>query len=136
MIARLFNKSAAAEYVTIGDQTVAIPKLTVEKWKALFGVIESLPQIIVSVLSSRNTSDFTATAVLGVTMAFDEAVKIVAILADLEPEYVAKEATLNDLFEFIRLTAEKNDLQRTVKNFNAVLGQLTSGLSGGNPNGG
>ncbi|GIQ63717.1 hypothetical protein PACILC2_22850 [Paenibacillus cisolokensis] len=131
-ISRLFNKPAAADSVIIGGKVVAVPKLTIEKWKALFSVIDSLPQLIVSVLAKRDSSDFVTTTVVAAGLALDEAVKIVAVLADLEPEWVEKNASLDELLEFIRLTAEKNDLQRVAKNFRAVLGRFATAPTDGN----
>ncbi|MCU6709357.1 hypothetical protein M6D81_11625 [Paenibacillus sp. J5C_2022] len=130
VISRFINKSAGgggADYVQLGEKSVKVPKLTPEKYKALFERIETLPQIIVSVLSAKQSDDFVATAIVGANMALDEAVNIVAVLADVEPEYVEKHADLNEISEFIRATIEKNDLQRALKNFRAVLGHFRIG---------
>jgi len=135
VITRLFNRdSAAADYVILGEKSVKVPKLTVEKWKALFERIEALPQIIVNVLAARGTDDFAATAVVGANIAIDEAINIVAVLADVDADYIEKNADANEITDFIRATLEKNDLQRAIKNFRAVLGQFrTVAPSGGKP---
>lgn len=124
---RFFNRSGSArDTATLGDKTVPIPKLTVAKWKALFSVIETLPQLIVSVLAAKQSDDFAATAVVGAELALDEAVKIVAVLAELDPEYIEQNADLNELLTFIAKTAQKNDLAAVAKNFRAVLDRVTS----------
>ena len=86
--------------------------------------IETIPHIIMSVLAAHDSEDFTATVVVGAGLALDEAVGIVAILADVEPDFVANHADLSEISEFIRLTVEKNDLRNVVKNFRAVLAHL------------
>jgi hypothetical protein len=136
VISRLFNKSAGADFVQLGDKTVKVPKLTPEKYKALFERIESLPAIIVNVMSARKSADFAATAIVGAGLALDEAVSIVAVLADVDADYIAKNADLNEISEFIRAALEKNDLQRALKNFRAVAGHFRMGLTqptDGNP---
>ena len=129
MLSRLFNKS---DYTQLGDKSVKIPKLTPEKFQQLFEAIETLPQIIVRVLSGRHSDDFVATAIIGANMAKDEAVRIVAALSELDSEYINKKASFLQISEFLRLTLEKNDLQRALKNFRAVLGLFRMTGDGGN----
>jgi len=134
VITRLFNKSN--DTVVLGEKSVKVPKLTPEKYKALFERIETLPSIIVNVMSARKSDDFAATAIVGAGLALDEAVNIVAVLADVDRDYVSKHADLNEISEFIRATLEKNDLQRALKNFRAVAGHFRMGLTqptDGNP---
>lgn len=130
VIGKLFGQSQQ-DSVQLGDKTVQIPKLTPEKYKALFERIETLPVIIMRVLANQNSDDFVATVITGASLALDEAVSLVAVLADIDEEYLSKHADLNEITDFIRLTFEKNDLQRTIKNFRAVLGQIRTGLSPG-----
>ncbi|MFF2886638.1 hypothetical protein [Paenibacillus sp. NPDC057967] len=124
MISRFLNKSA--DSVMLGDKSVKIPKLTPEKYKLLFERIETLPSIIVNVLAARHSGDFVATLIVGANLTLDEAVGIVAVLSDIDAEYISKNADLAEISEFIRLTLEKNDLQRALKNFRAVLGQFVT----------
>lgn len=129
MLSRFLNRSntgdsPAAEYAMLGDKSVKVPKLTPEKYKLLFERVNVLPQLIVRMLAAKHSDDFAATAIVGAGIALDEAVQLVAILADLEPEYIHQNADLAEITDFIRLTLEKNDLQRVIKNFRAVLGHL------------
>ncbi|WP_051236446.1 hypothetical protein [Paenibacillus pinihumi] len=133
VISRLFNKSDA-DSVVIGDKTVPIPKLTIAKWRQLFDVVEALPQIAITMLAARGSEQFTVTVVAALQMAADEAIRIVSVLTELDAEYIEQHATLNDVLEFIRLTAEKNDLELTLKNVKAALGRFKAGpVQGGNP---
>lgn len=127
MIGKLFGQSQQ-DSVQLGDKTVQIPKLTPEKYKALFERIETLPAIVLRVLADRDTDDFVATILAGANLALDEMVQLVAVLADIDAGHISTHADLNEITDFIRLTLEKNDLHRTLKNFRAVLGQLGFGM--------
>lgn len=135
MISRLFNKSGGSETVNLGDKSVKIPKLTPAKYKALFERIETLPQIIASILSARNSGHLVNTAVVGVGIALDEIIAVVAELAEVDAEYIANNADLNEITTFVRLTLEKNDLQQTLKNCQAVLAAILPKVLGAVPDG-
>ena len=135
VISRLFNKSGSAETVNLGGKSVKIPKLTPAKYKALFDRIETLPQIIASILASRNSGQFTQTAIIGVGIALDEIIAVVAELAELDAEYIANNADLNEITTFVRLTLEKNDLHQTLKNCQAVLAAILPKALGAAPDG-
>lgn len=126
-----FNKPAE-EYVYLGDKRVEIPKLTVAKWKALFTAVETLPQLILSVLSAKGSPSFGATAVVAASMALDEAINIVAAITGIEAQYIEDNASLTELVDFIAKTARKNDLHEAAKKFRAVLGRFakTAGTNG------
>ncbi|WP_217597172.1 hypothetical protein [Cohnella sp. GbtcB17] len=117
------NKAAAADYIQFGGKQVAIPKLTIAKWKLLFEHIESLPMIIINVLAARRTADFTATVVASLGMTLDEIVRLTAVLTELEPEWIEDNVTHDELIEFLTRTASKNNLQDAAKKFRAALGK-------------
>lgn len=104
----------------LGEKAVKIPKLTPEKCKLLIERVETLPQVIMAVVAANKTDDFIATAVAGTTLALDEAISIVAVLADVDADYIEKHADLNEISEFIRAIIEKNDLRRVVSNFQSL----------------
>lgn len=111
----------------IGEKRVDIPKLTIAKWKALFGAIETLPNTLVNVLAAKGTEDFTATALVGAEIAIDEVVRIISVVTEVEAEYIEQHADLAELTTFIAKTIEKNDFQTVVKNFRAVASWFTKG---------
>lgn len=106
----------------LGGRAVTVPKITIQKLKVVSSRIESLPQIIIQALSKRGTDEFTPTVIVGATLVLDELVNIVAALADLESEWVEKNVGIDEMIEYIRLTAEKNDFSNIVKNFRGILG--------------
>lgn len=121
-----FRINNPTDHVYFDDLKVEIPKLTVAKWKKLFQTVEDLPRLIVSVLEARarGTDDFVATVVVATTMAFDEIVKLVSVLTDIPAEEIENKADLNELIDFLKKTAEKNNLDEAAKKFQSVLARL------------
>ena len=122
VISRLFNKSS--DYTVLAGKSVKIPKLTPAKYKALLERVESLPAIISAIASTWREDDAVTVILAGIDRGLDEVVELVAILADVDAALLHEEADLSEISEFIRLTIEKNDLQRALKNFRAVLGHF------------
>lgn len=119
------NKAATmADVINFGGKSVEIPKLTIAKWKLLFDRIETLPSVLLNVFSARNTSDFSATLVAGLSLVLDEVVELVAVLTDLDKEWIEQNVDQNELIDFIAKTVEKNDLSAAVKKFRGVFGNL------------
>ncbi|MFD2330669.1 hypothetical protein ACFSR7_15560 [Cohnella sp. GCM10020058] len=114
-------KKSASEQISFGGRQVKIPKLTIAKWRALFEQIETLPQIIISLLAARNTPDFTATVVAALGMTLDEVVRLTAALTELEPEWIEANVTHDELIEFLTSTAKRNNLQEAAKKFRGAL---------------
>lgn len=133
VLSRFLNKSGqttdSSEYTTLAGRPVKIPKLTPAKYKALLERVEALPAIIAAIATNWNVDNAIATLLAGVERGLDEAVAIVAVLADMDAEAVEAEADLNEITDFIRLTIEKNDIQRALKNFRAVLGHFRAGTT-------
>ncbi|QNK54566.1 hypothetical protein [Paenibacillus sp. PAMC21692] len=122
MLSRLFNKSA--DYTVLAGKSVKIPKLTPSKFKELLERVETLPAIIQTVFADRDVDSAIATLITGLYRGMDEIADILAVLSGLERDEIAAEADAVEISEFIRATLEKNDLQRALKNFRAVLGHF------------
>lgn len=116
------------EFVYFGEQRVEIPKLTVGKWKLLTENIESLPQILINVLSAKGSDNFTASLVIGVSLAIEEIVTLVAVITELEEEFIYNNADHNDLMNFISKTVKKNNLTEAAKKFQAVLAKANKAV--------
>lgn len=116
-----------ADYVLFGEKKVDIPKLTIEKWELLIENLETLPQMILNILASKNEDNFTAKLVIGTSIALGEVVKLVAVITGLEEDFVRKNADHNSLYDFVKKTIKKNDLNAAIKKFQAVIAQVTNG---------
>ncbi|WP_308637721.1 hypothetical protein [Paenibacillus silvisoli] len=124
---QFWPKRQENDYVMFGEKRVEIPKLTVQKWKALFGKVETLPQLVLDVLSSRQTSDFNAKLILGIEMALDEIVELVAVLTELEPSWIEEKVDHNELIVFVAKTIQRNNLNEAAKKYLAPFGKLLQG---------
>nr|MDF9458113.1 hypothetical protein [Bacillus pumilus] len=111
--------------LTLGDKTVQVPKLTPIKWKELFEVVDRLPHLFFTVLSTNGQDDFVATLVAAINLAMDEVVKIVAVLSGLDKDYVQENVGTDEIVEFLIAVVEKNRLQSVAKNLRSLLPKST-----------
>jgi hypothetical protein len=118
------QKASREDEVFIGDQRVKIPKLTPAKWRDLFAAIENLPNLILNVLASP-AEDRKAYILVAVDESLEEICKVVALMADLDEQYVYDNAGLDEIVEFIAKTAKRNRLGDMAKNAKSLLGKQT-----------
>jgi len=111
-------------YVFLHDKRVEVPKLTPEKWKKLFERLDLLPGLIVQVFLAPK-DEFYSTVLSVCHLALDEVTDIVAVLSDVEEEYLRKNVGLNEIVDFIVRTIKRNRLDETVKNLKSLLPKTT-----------
>jgi hypothetical protein len=104
----------------LGDKRVKINKLTPNRWRDLFATVDRLPGIIVQVISAPQ-DDFYATVVAGLEVAMDEVIEIVAVLSDLDADYINAEVGVDEIFEYLTRTVKKNRLDSVAKNVKSLL---------------
>lgn len=114
------TKKVSSE-LTLGDKTVQIPKLTPVKWKALFEVVDRLPHLFITVLSTSGQDDFASTLVAAAKLAMDEVAKIVAVLSGLDEDYILENVGTDEIIDFLVEVVEKNRLQSVAKNLKSLL---------------
>ncbi|MBQ4817678.1 hypothetical protein IHP72_15595 [Bacillus pumilus] len=114
------TKKVSSE-LTLGDKTVQIPKLTPVKWKALFEVVDRLPHLFITVLSTSGQEDFASTLVAAAKLAMDEVAKIVAVLSGLDEDYILENVGTDEIIDFLVAVVEKNRLQSVAKNLKSLL---------------
>lgn len=102
------------------EKKVDIPKLTPDRWKQLFEKVDMLPGLIVQVLLAPK-EDFYSIVVSAAQLAMDEVTEMVAILSDLEVEYVRKNVGLHEIIEFLVKTVKRNQLGEMAKNLKSLL---------------
>lgn len=107
--------------VQLGDKHVKVPKLTPAKWRELFSAIETLPNLVLQVLAAP-AEDKRAYIMVAIDEGLDEVCGVVALLADLDADYVKNEAGLDEIIEFLTKTAKANRLNDAVKNARSLLG--------------
>lgn len=118
----LFSKETALgkNEMYLGDKRVKINKLTPNKWRQLFETVDKLPGLIVQVLTAP-ADDFYAYVISACDLALDEVVNIVAILSDVDSEYIRENVGIDEIIEYLTRTVQRNRLDQTVKNLTSLL---------------
>ncbi|MFE8697982.1 hypothetical protein ACFYKT_16695 [Cytobacillus sp. FJAT-53684] len=102
------------------EKKVDIPKLTPDRWKRLFEEVDMLPGLIVQVMLAPK-EEFYSVVVSVCQLALDEVIEIVALLSDIEPEYIRENVALYEIIEFITKTIQRNKLGEIGKNLKSLL---------------
>jgi hypothetical protein len=118
---RKSNITSLAEHeMYLGEKRVKIEKLTIVKWRELFGTVDKLPGLIVQVLSAPQ-ADFYAYVITALDIAFDEIAQIVSVLSGVEVDYLTENVGVDELFEYLAKTVKRNRLDDVVKNAKSLL---------------
>jgi hypothetical protein len=104
----------------LGEKRVRIEKLTIAKWRQLFEVVDKLPGLIVQVLSAPS-EDFYSYVIMALDIAFDEIALIVSVLTGLDADYITENVGVDELFEYLSRTVQRNRLDEVSKNVKSLL---------------
>jgi hypothetical protein len=104
----------------LGEKRVEINKLTPKRWRQLFATIDTLPGLIVQVITAPQ-EDFYAYVVSACDIALEEVVKVVAVLSELDEEYINDNVGVDELITYVTRTAKRNNLAETLKNVSSLL---------------
>ncbi|WP_404351680.1 hypothetical protein LG311_10290 [Sutcliffiella horikoshii] len=104
----------------LGDKRVSINKLTPNRWRTLFDTIDTLPGLILQVITAPQ-ENFHAYLISACELAIDEVVKVVAVLSDVDEDYLNEYVGLDEMVEYLSRTAKRNNLADTVKNVTSLL---------------
>jgi len=104
----------------IGKKPVTIEKITIKQWKQLFGTIETLPQLILDVMSASE-DEKSAYFIVALERSFDEIVDIVSVLTGIESEHIEENASIDQLIAYFTEIAKVNDFSGVIKNVKSVL---------------
>jgi hypothetical protein len=104
----------------LGGKRVEINKLTPKKWRELFETVDQLPGLVVKVLLAPK-EDFYAYAVSAGEIAMGEVVRVVAVLSELDEEFIDENVGLDELIDYLAKTAKKNNFGSVVKNVKSLL---------------
>ncbi|MFY2157853.1 hypothetical protein ACOSZF_19785 [Cytobacillus firmus] len=119
-----FKSSLLGNEMYLHEKKVEIPKLTPDRWKRLFEKVDMLPGLIVQVLLAPK-KDFYTVVVSACQLALDEVTEIVAILSEVEVDYIRKNVALHEIIEFLTKTVQRNKLDEMAKNLKSLLPQKT-----------
>jgi hypothetical protein len=111
-----FNKG----YVQLGDKRADVGKLTFAKYKKLDGVLNQIPGLTFTLMVTPKEQYF-ETALAAFDIAIEEAYDVVAVLAEIDADYLKENAGITEVIDYIVLTAKKNNFAETVKNVRSLL---------------
>jgi hypothetical protein len=121
MLTKLKNSLLTNEnHMLLHEKKVEIPKLTPDRWKRLFEKVDMLPGLIVQVLLAPK-EDFYTVVVSACQLALDEVTEMVALLSDVDVEYIRKNVALHEIIEFMTRTVQRNKLDEMAKNLKSLL---------------
>lgn len=120
-----FGKRLNPSGITFGagrgnPKVVPVRKITIAQWQELFGVIQLLPQLLISIMSAP-LSERTGYFVVALQESLEDILRIVALLTGLEEEWLRENAALDELVEFFTETAKINNFGELLKNVQGVL---------------
>lgn len=104
----------------IGEKPVQVGKITIAQWKRLFSTIETLPALIIDVLTAPRNEQV-AYFVVAAERSLDEVIAITSVLTGIDEEYIENNADLNQLVEYFIQVAKLNDFSDIAKNVKSVL---------------
>lgn len=119
------NRSTKNQSVTFGEgrdnpKSAQIRKITIAQWQELFGVINSLPQLLMSVVSAP-PAQRAGYLVVALRESVEDITQIVALLTDIDAEWIKQNASGDELFSFFAETAKVNNFGELIKNVQGVL---------------
>jgi hypothetical protein len=108
------------DLVQLGDKRVQIKKLTPALYKELFGSIDRLPGLVVSVMFAPK-EQYYEYVLVACSEAVAEVEQVVSILSGLDVEYIHNNVGVNELIDYIVRTAKRNDFTSVIKNVKSLL---------------
>jgi hypothetical protein len=106
--------------VQLGNKQIEVPKLTRARLKKLTEHIGTIGDYLIKLflIPENQRAVFIVAAA---DVAIDEIYELTALLSDLPLEYLDEHASLAECTEFLKLTWEKNDINRALGNLNSLI---------------
>jgi len=104
----------------LGSKSVKVEKITPRQYKELFGVIGSLPNLIMTVLRAPE-EEYEAYLLSALEVGLEDFISVVSFLTGIDEEYLFDNAGLDELTEYLAKMAEHNNLSQTLKNVKSLL---------------
>lgn len=119
------NKSTPTRGVTFGEgrdtkKSAPIRKITIAQWQELFGVINSLPQLLMSVLTAP-PAQRAGYLIVALSESIDDITRVVAVLTGFDEDWIKENASGDELITFFTETAKINNFGELIKNVQGVL---------------
>jgi hypothetical protein len=104
----------------LGDRKAQIEKVTPKDFKALFGVVESLPSLLISVTQAPKgqEAEYLLTAI---DIGLDEIVSVVSVLSGIDEDYLTNSVGMDEIIDYIVKMVDYNNLEKLAKNMSRLL---------------
>lgn len=109
-----------SDTVKIGGKTVKVRKITIAEWRELFSVIDTLPQVILSVATAA-PSERLPYLIVAIEKSITDVVNVVSVLTGFDAEWIEKNASVDELVEYFIATARVNNFGDLLKNARSAL---------------
>jgi len=106
--------------VQLGDRTVKVRKIPIDGWIQLTGVINSLPELVMGVISAPEGSR-TAYLFAILEHALEDIVQVVSVLTEFEPEWIKANVAPDELMAYFTAVARVNNFGGLLKNVQGAL---------------
>lgn len=113
---QLFKRSG----VKIGGKNVHVRKITPAKWRELFEAVETLPQLLLSVVAAPEEQR-SAYLVLVLEKALNDVVSVTAVLTGLDKKFIEENAALDELVLFFVETLRVNNFGELLKSVQTLV---------------
>lgn len=116
----LFNSLSRHDLAILGKYKASIFKLTPKQYKSLFGTIETLPNLIMTVARAPQ-EDKVAYVLSALEVGMDEIVSVVSELTGIDREYLNEEVGFDEIIDYLVKMVEVNRIENVVKNVKSLL---------------
>ncbi|WP_449600299.1 hypothetical protein [Paenibacillus sp. Marseille-Q9583] len=106
--------------IQLGDRAVRVRKVTIDGWIQLTGVINTLPELVMGVMSAPAGSR-TAYLFAILEHALEDIVQVVSILTEFEPEWIKANVAPDELMAYFTAVARVNNFGGLLKNVQGAL---------------
>lgn len=110
--------------VMLGDERVEVKKLTYNKYRKMSDAFQKLPGVIFSLLTTPDEYYYQS-AIAALDMTAEELIEVVAVLSEVDAEYLKEHAGLNEIVDYLIYTYKRNDFAKTVKNVQSLRTEMT-----------
>jgi hypothetical protein len=109
-----------SDTVKIGGKPVKVRKITVAQWRELFTVIETLPQLLITVTTAA-PADRLPMLIVAIEKSLSDVVNVVSVLTEIDAEWIENNAGVDELITFFVETARVNNFGELLKNVRGAL---------------
>lgn len=109
-----------SDTVKIGGKSVKVRKITVAQWREMLAVVETLPQLVLTVATAA-PSERLPYLIVAIEKSISDIVNVVSVLTELDAEWIENNASVDELVSFFVETVRVNNFGELLKNARSAL---------------